>query len=91
MKFENEPEDKNSFKIAKQRLDARPISPRGPNNQQKSVKNDSGNNQDRVFPFSGEEKSFVDSHVAQALTQRFSLGYNDLETMKSKNQIIKSP
>ena len=34
IKFDNEPEDKNSFKNAKQRSSVRPISPKGPNNQQ---------------------------------------------------------
>jgi hypothetical protein len=35
IKFESEmPEEKNSFKNAKQRSSARPISPKGPNNQQ---------------------------------------------------------
>ena len=46
IKFENElPEEKNSFKIAKTKMDThRTMSPRGPNNQQKTQNIRSGNN-----------------------------------------------
>jgi hypothetical protein len=74
VKFENElPEEKNSFKNAKQRSNAKPMSPKGgPNNQQMP--------HDGPFPIREEEGSFFES---VPLTQRFSLTHSQQQKIKS--------